>query len=191
MDSLQKNLLTTNQLKMLIKSVSGNLSNLELSKDLVHALISSDWLNKPYDFVSCYLQFLQNVVSVNAIFVNPIIAMLVDCFVSGIKVVLFEGPEIYTEMPCETIFDYTHTALIKILQLIPRGPGILLPILSQKLPHKSDSVTVQKLYVKSLLYIAEYAPVIRSELIQLVLELIVQIDVPNVFILRLKFKLKT
>ena len=67
--------------------------------------------------------------------------------------------------------------MIKVLQLIPRGPGILLPILSQKLPHKSDSITVQKLYIKSLLYIAEYAPVIRDESIQLVLELIVQIDV--------------
>jgi RNA polymerase I-specific transcription initiation factor RRN3 len=95
---------------------------------------------------------------------------------------LFKGPEIYTEITCETIFDYTHTALIKILQLIPRGPGILLPILSQKLPHKSDSVIVQKLYVKSLLYIAEYAPMIRNELIQLVLELIVQIDVCNFYL---------
>jgi RNA polymerase I specific transcription initiation factor RRN3 len=93
MDSLQKNLLTNNQLILLIKSVSGTLSNLELSKDLIYALISCDWLNKPSEFVSCYSHFLQNVVSVNAIFVNPIIAMLVDCFVSGTFLTYLKAPK--------------------------------------------------------------------------------------------------
>lgn len=83
-DSLQKKVLSENQVKLLIRTVAGTLSLSELLKDLIYALIGYDWLNKQSDFVSSYLHLLQNVVSVNAAFVKPVIGMLVDCFVLGI-----------------------------------------------------------------------------------------------------------
>jgi RNA polymerase I-specific transcription initiation factor RRN3 len=87
------------------------------------------------------------------------------------------GSSRYSNIPAETVFILTHQALMKILRLIPLGPSFIMPILAQHLPHKSQDLQNQVFYVKSLLYMAEYVPTIKTQLFGLIIDLLVQVDI--------------
>lgn len=66
---------------------------------------------------------------------------------------------------------------MKLLNLIPLGADVILPLLAKRMPHKSESLQIQSGYVSNLLHLSTYVPVIRNQIIGLVLDLIVQIDI--------------
>ncbi|KAJ3272892.1 DNA independent RNA polymerase I transcription factor [Terramyces sp. JEL0728] len=158
------------QIKLLVQALSLFVSSMNHKmQSLVNAILQLDWIDQEQNFISMYLHLVQNVVSAQSSYVVPVTQTIVQYIRTGQKK--------YPNIPSSILFEQIHSALAKILRLIPTGPSFILPILSKSVPHKSEPLSSISFYVKSLLAIAEYAPVIRVQLMEIIIDLIVQMDI--------------
>ncbi|KAG0236688.1 hypothetical protein BGW42_002850 [Actinomortierella wolfii] len=74
-------------------------------------------------------------------------------------------------------FNRVHQALKYILDLIPTASTTLFPLLVSEFPHKRESYGAHMSYVKNILRVLDYAPVLRSQVLGVVIDRIIQIDV--------------
>ncbi|KAF9106366.1 hypothetical protein BGX27_009202 [Mortierella sp. AM989] len=74
-------------------------------------------------------------------------------------------------------YDRVHQALKYILDLIPTGPTSLFPLLAAEFPHKRESIHAHITYVKNILRVLDYSPVLRTQILSVVIDRIIQIDV--------------
>jgi len=83
-----------------------------------------------------------------------------------------------SELPSmDVIHDLVHSALTRLMQLLPSSPSVLFPLLVDLFPHKRLDVTVQLVYVKNLLRVSEYAPSLRDRILTAICERMMHIDV--------------
>lgn len=75
-----------------------------------------------------------------------------------------------------TSYDRCHEALQCILQLIPTGANSLFVSLVRFMPHKRFNSAEQAAYIKNILYVSEYVPMLRKQILGLVIDQMVQID---------------
>lgn len=98
-------------------------------------------------------------------------------------------PTMTTDTPIinrETQHERVHLALKYILGLIPTGATSLFPLLAKEFPHKRESIYAHTVYVKNILRVLEYAPVLRTQILGLVIDRIIQVDVSiGLFMFRL------
>ncbi|KAG0290015.1 hypothetical protein BGZ96_006513 [Linnemannia gamsii] len=158
-----------------IQALSQCISLLDKScVDLIEAMLQIDWLIQEDVFVQYYMSFLGNVVSAHAFYVVPVQSMLVQKLTHRYKPTLTgDTPVISREVQHERV----HQALKYILGLIPTGATSLFPLLAHEFPHKRESIYAHTVYVKNILRVLEYAPVLRTQILGLVIERIIQVDV--------------
>ncbi|RCH96533.1 hypothetical protein CU097_012786 [Rhizopus azygosporus] len=138
--------------------------------NLVEAVLQVDWSFRNRGFVNAYIDFLENLVSAHAIYVAPIINSLV------------QGFRFRNQLPQNTkitrtqAYDRYHEALQCILQLIPTGANSLFVSLVRHMPHKRFNSAEQAAYVKNILVVSEYVPVLRKQILGLIIDQMVQID---------------
>ena len=77
----------------------------------------------------------------------------------------------------DSIHDLVHTALTRLIQLLPSSPTVLFPLLVDLFPHKRLDVTVQLVWVKNLLRVSEYAPSLRDRILTAIIERMIHMDV--------------
>nr|KAJ3422283.1 hypothetical protein HK105_000406 [Polyrhizophydium stewartii] len=165
-----KGALTADQIRLYLASLTLNVSQLSAGfQSLILAVLAIDWLGQDALFVQTYCHFLENLVSAHAVYVGPVAKTLVQHLRNGVR----QNPRMMPSM----LFERTHTALERILRLVPTGPSFLVDILKVNFPHKSQDIETQVYYVRSLLRIAQYAPVLRNQILGVIVEGIVQIDV--------------
>lgn len=70
-----------------------------------------------------------------------------------------------------------HQALKYILDLIPTGPTSLFPLLVAEFPHKRESIRAHITFVKNILAILDYAPILREQVLAIIIDRIIKIDV--------------
>ncbi|KAJ3255617.1 hypothetical protein HK103_006142 [Boothiomyces macroporosus] len=161
------------QVKLLVQALSLFVSSLNHKmQSLVNAILQMDWLDQEQNFISMYLHLVQNIVSAQSSYVVPVTQTIVQYIRTGQKK--------YPNIPLSILFEQIHSALAKILRLIPAGPSFILPILSKSVPHKSEPLSSISFYVKSLLSIAEYAPVIRVQLMEIIIDLVIDIQIEDI-----------
>lgn len=73
-------------------------------------------------------------------------------------------------------YERCHEALQCILQLIPTGTNSLFVSLVRFMPHKRFNTAEQAAYIKNILYVSEYVPVLRKQILGIVIDQMVQID---------------
>jgi len=73
--------------------------------------------------------------------------------------------------------ERAHVMLQRVLSLIPTGPSLLVPILTESFPHYREGQIAHITYVSNLLRIVEYAPILKSQILALIIDRIIQIDV--------------
>ncbi|KAJ1546805.1 hypothetical protein HK096_004675, partial [Nowakowskiella sp. JEL0078] len=137
--------------------------------DLVKAVLEIDWASKDNKFFSIYRQFLENLVSAHATYIQPVVKVLIPHFLPG------NSTDELDDML--SIFDRTHTILRNVLRLIPIGPLFLMDSLKENFPYKSEPIHVHVWYLKNILQVDEYAPVYRDNILALIIERMIQIDV--------------
>lgn len=174
-------------------SLLANVSALNKSNsDLVHAVLSSDWLGRTEDYVALFARLLANLSSAHGVFLGEVVRMLVDNL-TACKSQVVEKLEAFTySLPASpsnggigdlpvvtrlTIFARVHSALRYLLQLIPPAGRILSSTLTTVFPHQTDSRRSHVIYVQNLLKLIEYAPELRGEVLALITERLVKIDV--------------
>ncbi|KAJ3026092.1 UNVERIFIED_CONTAM: hypothetical protein HDU68_006201 [Siphonaria sp. JEL0065] len=138
---------------------------------LVDAILAIDWSSKDHTFITEYRHLLENLVSANASFVQPVLKMLVSSFRS-VQVKRRTSPALISVK-----FDHTHSILAGILHLIPSAPSLLTHIIAENYPHKSEGVDENVWYLKNLMRIVSYAPVLQNSVWLLAIDKLCQIDV--------------
>lgn len=155
---------------------------------LVEAALMVDWSFRNRAFVNAYIDFLENLVSAHAFYVVPILNALVQGFryrkflmkliIAFTKLLHFLGlhvPEGST-VTRTTSYDRCHEALQCILQLIPTGANSLFVSLVRFMPHKRFNSAEQAAYIKNILFVSEYVPMLRKQILGLVIDQMVQVD---------------
>ena len=67
-------------------SLLANVSALSKSNsDLVHAVLDSDWLGRPEDYVAVFVRLLANLSSAQGMFLGDVVRMLVNNLTAGMK----------------------------------------------------------------------------------------------------------
>ncbi|KAI9029543.1 RNA polymerase I-specific transcription initiation factor RRN3 [Phycomyces nitens] len=74
------------------------------------------------------------------------------------------------------IYERNHEAIRSILQLIPTSANSLFVSIVRQTPHHRLSSADQAAYVKNALEVMEYAPVLRKQVLGILIDHIVQID---------------
>ncbi|KAF8942221.1 hypothetical protein BGZ47_006707 [Haplosporangium gracile] len=167
--------LTPTKMLQWIQALSQCISLLDKScVALIDAMLQIDWLIQEDVFVQYYMSFLGNVVSAHAFYVVPVQSMLVQKLTHRYKPMMTGDTPIIDR---ETQHERVHQALKYILGLIPTGATSLFPLLAQEFPHKRESIYAHTVYVKNILRVLEYAPVLRTQILGLVIDRIIQVDV--------------
>lgn len=137
---------------------------------LVEAALQIDWTFRNRSFVNAYIDFLEHLASAHAFYVVPILNSLVHGFRYRLHV-----PESAT-VTRSVSYDRCHQALQCILRLIPTGANSLFVSLVRYMPHKRFNTAEQAAYVKNILFVTEYVPMLRKQILGLVIDQMVQID---------------
>ncbi|GAA5801802.1 RNA polymerase I-specific transcription initiation factor RRN3 [Helicostylum pulchrum] len=137
---------------------------------LVEAALQIDWSFRNRSFVNSYIDFLENLVSAHAFYVVPILNSIVQGFRYRLHVP--EGTIITRTIS----YERCHELLQCILQLIPTGANSLFVSLVRFMPHKRFNTAEQAAYIKNILYVSEYVPVLRKQILGIVIDQMVQID---------------
>ncbi|XP_040269330.1 RNA polymerase I-specific transcription initiation factor RRN3-like, partial [Bufo bufo] len=149
-------------------------------EQLVNIVLKLPWLNRSKEVVEEYFAFLGNLVSAQTVYLRPCLNMIVSNFVPA-RVVISEGDVHISDSEDEddgivARFNTCHRTLQMIAQYVPSAPRFLMPILVEKFPYIKKSPRVMECYVHNLLRITVYFPVIRQEILELIIEKLLKID---------------
>jgi len=70
-----------------------------------------------------------------------------------------------------------HKAIRRVMDLVPTGRGVLFPILSDFFPHKRFDRVIQTAYVRQLLHICSYEPLLQHRILDLIVKKCLEMDV--------------
>ncbi|KAJ3095731.1 hypothetical protein HDU96_001064, partial [Phlyctochytrium bullatum] len=186
--------LSTAALTKWVRSFSAVVSSLTPRlAPLVDLILRLDWLDRGQKFVGVYGQFLENLVSAHAFYVVPVVRMLVGSFraVPPALMKKFQkasasagdpsaspGPAMAAiSKVLSSRFDHIHGCLRGVLSLIPSGLSFMVPILAEHFPHKTETVEDNVWYLRNMIRVAGYAPMLRGAIWSLAVDRAVQIDV--------------
>ncbi|KTW30747.1 hypothetical protein T552_00459 [Pneumocystis carinii B80] len=176
MDFESSEALSSVELKRLLFSLIHVASRLNLNyQSLINDILKMHWVERNDEFVSVYIQFLGTIASAHSGYIPLIIKMLVQTMaLDSCSFVSLPGE---TPVSYDLIYDRVHFSLKYILDLVPISYTFLFSILAMEFPHKSHKTLLQVAYLKNLLRILEYVPVISAQVLGLIIDKIIQIDV--------------
>lgn len=145
------------------------------ARDLVQAIVRSEWLGRADDYVSLFSKLIANIVTAHASFAENVLSMLVDNLKSSPP----SNTRLVGEPPVQksTIFARAQKTIRYLLRLIPSASASFRTILSHAFPHHTDSVRAHVIFVKNLLAILKYQQDLRFDILTLITERLVKIDV--------------
>ncbi|UPK90138.1 hypothetical protein LCI18_001073 [Fusarium solani-melongenae] len=141
---------------------------------LVKTILKCSWLGRDDDFVKVFTHFLAALVSAQGSYLSPVLAMMVGKF-SDSRPSVWSVPD-FPEVSRETMRDRLHGTLQYMLQMFPSAVPVLENLLGSNFPFPDQSMRVHMAYVDNLLRIKKYVPLLRDEVLDLVLNRVVKID---------------
>ncbi|RSL40018.1 hypothetical protein CEP53_013644 [Fusarium sp. AF-6] len=141
---------------------------------LVKTILKCSWLGRDDDFVKVFTHFLAALVSAQGSYLSPVLAMMVGKF-SDSRPSLWSVPD-FPEVSRETMRDRLHGTLQYLLQMFPSAVPVLENLLGSNFPFPDQSMRVHMAYVDNLLRIKKYVPLLRDEVLDLILNRVVKID---------------
>ncbi|KAM3916647.1 RNA polymerase I-specific transcription initiation factor RRN3 isoform 1-T2 [Leptodactylus fuscus] len=150
-------------------------------EQLVNIVLKLPWLNRGKEVVEEYLAFLGNLVSAQTVYLRSCLNMIVSNFVPA-RVIVSEGDVQISDSEDDDDdvvprFNTCHRSLQMIAQYVPSTPRFLMPILIDKFPYIKKSARVMECYIHNLLRITVYFPMLRLEILELVIEKLLKLDV--------------
>lgn len=150
-------------------------------QELLSVLFSPDnekvWCSKSgvgNSVIDAYSNMILNLMSTNISFLKPFLFVLVD---NMFPVSPQSDNKMVPAVAAETKFENVHRLLREIGNRVPVCPIHLFPILSQRYPHHTKDVNTHKVFVQNLLKIADYFSSLRSKILGLIINKIIQLDV--------------
>ncbi|CAO3588718.1 unnamed protein product [Absidia cylindrospora] len=162
---------STEQLYIWIMTLSECVSQLDKGcHELVTAVLQVDWSVRSDTFVNNYIRFVKNLVSAHSFYVVPALNAIIGGFRYRIKL-----PP-YNTTTRSTTYIRHHEALQEIMALIPTASNSLYICIQRHLPFKQKSTAHQAAYVKNIIDIMNYVPVLRKQIMTLLVDHLVKID---------------
>ena len=141
---------------------------------LVDAILNCSWLGRDEAFLEAYLRLLTSLISAQSGYARPVLQSMVSKFT--------DLPSSAGHLPNEDrvsrmqMQDRLHRVISHVLSSIPSAAGVLQSILIKSFPYPTDTVKAQVAYVANLLRITSYAPVLRPDILGVIIERVVKID---------------
>ncbi|KAG0171845.1 hypothetical protein DFQ28_008600 [Apophysomyces sp. BC1034] len=167
----QSEALSPQKLYVWILVLSQSVSLLDKScASLVDAILRVDWAVRNRSFADAFINFLENLVSAHSVYVVPVLNTLV----TGLRY-RSQLPR-YAVVSRTAVYERNHTALRSVIQLIPTSINSLFVSIVRFLPHKRFSSADQAAYVKNMFEITQYVPVMRKQVLSLIVDHMAQMD---------------
>ncbi|KAF4951068.1 hypothetical protein FSARC_13014 [Fusarium sarcochroum] len=141
---------------------------------LVKTILKCSWLGRDDAFVKVFTHFLAALVSAQGSYLSPVLSMMVEKF-SDSRSSVWGVPD-FPEVSRETMRDRLHGTIQYLLQMFPSAVPVLEGLLGSKFPFPDESMRVHMAYVDNLLRIKTYVPVLRDEVLDIILNRVVKID---------------
>lgn len=141
---------------------------------LVKTILKCSWLGRDDAFVKVFTHFLAALVSAQGSYLSPVLGMMVEKF-SDTRTSVWCVPD-FPEVNRETMRDRLHSTLQYLLQMFPSAIPVLENLLGSKFPFPDESMRVHMAYIHNLLRIKNYVPVLRDEVLDLIINRVVKID---------------
>lgn len=156
----------------------------QLTKDheqLVYVVLRLPWLGRSAAVVEEYLAFLSNLVSAQTVYLRSCLKMVVSNFTPG-RTLIQEGDVNISDSDDDDEnlprnFELCHQALQVIGKYVPFTSRFLMPILSENFPFVQKSSRTLECYVHNLLRVTVYFPLLRREVLELVVGRMLKLDV--------------
>ncbi|KAI8610571.1 RNA polymerase I-specific transcription initiation factor RRN3 [Chytriomyces sp. MP71] len=176
-----------------ITALARVVSRIHPSSPLVAAILApkKTWWSRDTSLMIEFRILLENLASVNQAFVVPILRMLVHSMrqgtvspavgggvcicLPGVWVVTSGRPD-ESQASLSTKFDHIHAILASILRLVPSAPALLTPLLHDHYPHKTESLRDNMWFLKNVMRITHFAPVLLVQAWELALDKLVAMD---------------
>lgn len=142
----------------------------------VKVILILKWMNRSDDVVKEYRLFLLNVCTAYSYHTQFAMEQLVACF-SHVDTAACDRVNGMPSQEEERGFLNVHATLEALLKAIPLAKDLLIPILKKKFPYKTNSSYTHLHYIHNLLYIIEYEPSLRKNILGLIINKLVEIDV--------------
>lgn len=141
---------------------------------LVKTILKCSWLGRDEEFLKVYTYFLAALISAQGTYLLPVLSMIVEKFTMTrpSEWSLDDFPEISRA----TMRDRLHRSLQHLLQIFPSAGAVLENLLGNKFPFPDDSLRIHMAYIHNLLRVKDYAPSLREEILDLILNRVVKID---------------
>ncbi|XP_057658400.1 RNA polymerase I-specific transcription initiation factor RRN3 isoform X2 [Diorhabda carinulata] len=168
--------LTDSDISALLKEASECISLLNQTLRLfVEALISIEWITKSVAVVSEYQTFIVDLLSAHNYHSKMVIEKLVRLFwPSPVEPDWPDGMP--TDEDCGK-YLHIHTLFNILLAIVPMCKELFLSSISNQFPYYNRSTHVHEVYVHNLLWILEYQPTLRPEILRLIFSKLIIMDV--------------
>ncbi|KAH8675399.1 RNA polymerase I-specific transcription initiation factor RRN3 [Xylariales sp. PMI_506] len=142
---------------------------------LIKSVLQCQWLGRDEQFVKVYTQFLAALVSAQGSYLGQVLSTLVDSFVdSKPSAWTVQGFPVVSK---ENMQKRLHLALQYLLQVFPAASSVLGQLITSKFPYHDESTKVLLTYVDNLLQLRQYATKLKTDIMDLIINRLVQIDV--------------
>ena len=141
---------------------------------LVDAILNCSWLGRDEAFLEAYLRLLTSLISAQSGYSRPVLQSMVNKFTDlRSSAGHLPNEDRVSRMQMQ---ERLHRVIGHVLSSIPSATGILQSILIKSFPYPTDTVKAQVAYVANLLRITSYAPVLRPDILGVIIERVVKID---------------
>lgn len=166
---------TSGLLQKYIVALSRNITLLDHSRGLVHAVIDCHWVARNEDFLRSYRQFLRSLLSIHPGFTSTVLGMLVDMFLEppSPKMRQVDDPAIQRVR----LQSRVHDTLRFILRQGSMTATYLQPVLNSTFPFPTDTSKAHTNYITNILKVAGYCPELKGAILSLIMDKLVKIDV--------------
>ncbi|ORY65972.1 RNA polymerase I-specific transcription initiation factor RRN3 [Pseudomassariella vexata] len=142
---------------------------------LVKSVLQCQWLGRDEQFAKIYTQFLAALVSAQGSYLTQVVAMVIDKFVdSQSSAWVVAG---YPQVSREAMQERLHRGLQYLLQVFPAAKSVISQLMTSKFPYHDEPKRMYLAYVDNLLKLRQYTPQLKTEITDLIVNRLVQIDV--------------
>ncbi|CEJ95114.1 Putative RNA polymerase I specific transcription initiation factor RRN3 [[Torrubiella] hemipterigena] len=164
------------ELQAYVVALTGCVSMLK-SKEcngLVRHVLQCRWLGRDEAFAKVFMNFLAALVSAQGSYLGTVLDMMVSKFQYTRQPSW--GVADFPEVSRDVMRERLHTALRYILQMFPSAISVLESLLSAKFPFPDDSMQIHMAYINNMLRIKDYAPDLKEEILDIIMNRVVKID---------------
>ncbi|CAH0748486.1 unnamed protein product [Diatraea saccharalis] len=141
-------------------------------KQFIELVCSVEWMNRSEELVELFSRFVLNLVTAH----NYHCPTVMTCLMKHFKV---EG-ENWEDCPTpETLSKWSniHTIIAQVLAIMPMSSDLLMQTVVNQFPYYKAGVYINRAYVYNLIWMSKYIPLLREQIITVIISRMVIMDV--------------